>query len=220
MRPAGIDPFRSGPRWPGLVLVIGVHVAILIALLSYTPVREAIGLKPLMVEFITPPAPPPPEPPKEQPKPVEVKIVKRNPDPPKPQPVIAARTEAPAAVEVAQPEPPKPLPPIQAAPAAPPAPAAPATRVVVSGVEYIRKPEPVYPSIARRMGEQGTVSLRVIVGLTGQAESAVVQKTSGSPRLDEAARVAIMKALFKPHLVNGQPALASVIIPINFSLDS
>ena len=39
------------------------------------------------------------------------------------------------------------------------------------------------------------LGLNVIVGLTGQAESAVVQKTSGSPRLDEAARDA-MQVLF------------------------
>jgi protein TonB len=104
------------------------------------------------------------------------------------------------------------------APVAPPAPAAPATPKTVSGVEYIRAPQPVYPSIARRMGETGTVTLRVLIGEKGLAEQVVIQKSSGSANLDEAGRQAVLRALYKPHVEDGKPVPVYALVPINFQL--
>jgi protein TonB len=205
-----------------MVLVIGLHVAVVAALLTYQPAREMLGLsKPLMVEFITPPAPPVPEPPKEVPKPREVQVVKRKPEPIKPQPLIAATTPAPSPMVVEPPpEPPKPAPPIEAtpppAPAAPPAP--PAAPKVVSGIEYVRQPVTIYPSLSKRLGEEGRVMLQVIVDTQGKPVSVEIAKSSGFARLDEAARKAMLEALFKPYMENGRPISTSVRAPINFDL--
>jgi protein TonB len=104
------------------------------------------------------------------------------------------------------------------APVAPPTPVAPATPKTVSGVEYIRAPQPVYPSIARRMGETGTVTLRVLIGEKGLAEQVVIQKSSGSANLDEAGRQAVLRALYKPHVEDGKPVPVYALVPINFQL--
>jgi protein TonB len=109
----------------------------------------------------------------------------------------------------------------QAAPAAPPAPAAPAAPAppkTVSGVEYIQPPQPDYPPIAKRMGEEGRVMLRVLVSDRGRPEKVDVQKSSGFVRLDEAARQAAMRAMFKPHLEDGKPVAVYALIPINFAI--
>jgi protein TonB len=103
-------------------------------------------------------------------------------------------------------------------PVAPPAPPAPSSPKTVSGVEYIRAPQPVYPSIARRMGETGTVTLRVLIGEKGLAEQVVVQKSSGSANLDEAGRQAVLRALYKPHIEDGKPVAVYALVPINFQL--
>lgn len=70
------------------------------------------------------------------------------------------------------------------------------------------------------MGEEGKVMLRVLVNEKGRPERVEVQKTSGSPRLDEAARQAAMRAVFKPHMEDGRPVAVFAIIPIRFQLDS
>ena len=218
----GYRPRRDGSRLIGLIAVIALHVAAVALLLTYQPAREMLGLsKPVMVEFINPPAPPAPEPPKEQPKPREVEVVHKQ--PPVPKQVIATTSPAPSPMVVQQaPEPPKPQPPVEAAapsPPAPPAPAAPAEPKVVSGVEYVRKPEPVYPAMSRRLNEQGKVILRVLINTQGKPENVQIKQGSGSPRLDEAARVAVLEALFKPYIENGVPRAAIATIPINFSLN-
>ena len=99
-----------------------------------------------------------------------------------------------------------------------PAPAAPAAPKTVTGVEYIRAPQPVYPSIARRMGESGTVMLRVLIGEKGLAEQVTIQKSSGSSNLDEAGRQAVMRALYKPYIEDGKAVPVYALVPINFQL--
>lgn len=210
---------RIGP----LGLIILLHVLFFYALQS-SPLRQtaqATVPQELFVSFIAPePAPQPealkpvPEPRKTEP--VVKKTVRRpvplkpadNPTP-LPQPVEAP----PMAAAVAPIEPPA-----AAAPAAPPAPAAPAMPKTVSGVEYIQAPQPDYPPISRRMGEEGNVVLRVLVNEKGHPERIDVRQSSGSARLDEAARQAVSRALFKPHLEDGKAVAVYALVPINFSI--
>lgn len=191
-------------------------------LLTYAPVRAALGLPTVLnVSLIRPEVPtPPPEPPKAQPK--QIKVVKRAPEPVKPLPVLASQTSgpAPAAVYVPPPAEAPRAPPIDAAPPAPVVAAAPAPPKTVSGVEYLRPPQPQYPALARRRGEEGSVVLRVLVNTQGQPERVEVQKGSGSAALDDAARRAALQALFKPHFENGQAVTVWAIVPILFSLES
>ena len=108
-----------------------------------------------------------------------------------------------------------------AGPAAAPArrrPAAP--RTITSGVEYLRAPQPEYPALSKRMGEQGKVVLRILVNEKGLPDQVLVQTSSGFARLDEAGRQAALRALFKPHLEDGRPVAVFVIVPLNFQLAS
>lgn len=215
--------YQKGSRWTGLVVVIGLHVAVLAFLLTYQPARQMLGLtKPLMVEFITPPAPPPPEPPKEQPKPREVQIVKKKVEPVKPLPLIAANTPTPSPMVAEPQEPPKVAPPIEPSPPpAPPAPPSPpAEPRVVSSVEYLQNPAPTYPALSRRMREEGRVVLRVTINTQGKPEQVDISKSSGFPRLDEAARAAVRGWLFKPYTVNGKAETVVGMVPLNFTISN
>lgn len=113
----------------------------------------------------------------------------------------------------------EPVQPQASAVAAAPAPVQPAgPKTISSGVEYIQPPQPVYPAQSKRLGEQGKVVLRVLVNEKGLPEQVVVQRSSGSARLDEAGRQATLRALFKPHLEDGHPVAVFVIVPLNFQL--
>ena len=104
-------------------------------------------------------------------------------------------------------------------PQAPPAASA-APRIVTSGVEYVKAPQPEYPPLSKRMGEQGKVVLRVLVNEQGLPAEVVVQTSSGYARLDEAGRQAALRALFKPYREDGRPVAVFVIVPLNFQLAS
>jgi protein TonB len=88
---------------------------------------------------------------------------------------------------------------------------------VVESVEYVRAPAPVYPSESSRRRERGTVLLRVLVDALGRPAQIQLERSSGYSRLDEAARVAVQKALFQPYEVNGVAQPAQVLIPIEFT---
>jgi protein TonB len=63
----------------------------------------------------------------------------------------------------------------------------------------------MYPHDELRAGHQGTVTLAYMVDREGVVRQARVRKSSGYPRLDEAARGAIARCSFKPATVDGKP---------------
>lgn len=91
---------------------------------------------------------------------------------------------------------------------------------VVTEVAYLQAPQAEYPPLARRMGEEGKVTLRVLVNEKGRAEKVEIQKSSGFNRLDEAARIALMRALFKPYIEDGKPLMMLATATISFNLNS
>lgn len=206
-----------------LTLVVLLHIALFYALQSGL-IRQAVQAMPkeIFASLITPEPEPAPKPPPAEPK--TVPVVKKTISRPKPVPVVntqpseQAITAPPEAPQQKSPEPPSE--PSPAVPAAAPAPAAPAPPKVISGVAYITPPQPEYPGTSRRMGEEGTAMIRVLINEKGRAESASVQKTSGFAKLDEAARQAVMRAVFKPYIEDGKPASAYTIIPIKFQLNN
>lgn len=121
---------------------------------------------------------------------------------------------APAAPKTPPPKTPAPPPPAPTStapaitqPTAPPAaaPAVPAIRtgaVIQAGVSCAK---PDYPSASRRMEEEGTVTLKFLIGVDGRVLQAEIEKTSGFTRLDEAARNALSKCQFRPGTVDGKP---------------
>jgi protein TonB len=84
---------------------------------------------------------------------------------------------------------------------------------------YLDNPAPKYPSVSRRLGEQGLVLLRVQVTADGAAESVELQTGSGSNRLDQAALEAVKKWRFVPAKRGEQSVSASVVVPVRFSLE-
>lgn len=83
---------------------------------------------------------------------------------------------------------------------------------------YLRNPAPRYPLIARRNGEQGTVTLRVRVTRTGEPGSVVLERSSGSAALDAAALATVKEWRFVPARRDGEAVEASVLVPIVFRL--
>ncbi len=143
------------------------------------------------------------------------------PAPSAPAPMQESRTAPPVPAAPAISPPPAPA--VQATPPVPPAaPAvtAPAARgpVTVSAVEYLQAPKPDYPLMAKRAGEQGKVVLRILIDEKGLPERVDIQQSAGYPRLDDAARAAGLRAVFRPHLEDGHPVPAYVLVPINFAL--
>lgn len=88
------------------------------------------------------------------------------------------------------------------------------------GVAYLKNPAPSYPSISRRMGEQGRALLRVLVSESGDAATVQIDTSSGSERLDLAAVQAVKEWRFVPAKRNKQNISAFVLVPIKFSLEN
>lgn len=89
---------------------------------------------------------------------------------------------------------------------------------LVSEVEYLEPPRPGYPSVSRRLREQGLVVLRVLVDERGRAELLHVHRSSGHARLDQAALEAVQRAEFRPYVANGLVQRVYVLVPIEFAL--
>lgn len=78
----------------------------------------------------------------------------------------------------------------------------------MSSLKVTRRIDPVYPPASRRMDEQGSVRLRVMVDERGRPQEVQVAQSSGFPRLDEAAVSAVKRWVFAP-AVQG-----SVAVPV------
>jgi protein TonB len=58
------------------------------------------------------------------------------------------------------------------------------------------------------MEEEGTVSLRFLVGVDGKVIQTEIEKSSGFKRLDEATRICFSRSRFQPATVDGNPVQA------------
>ena len=205
-----MDDYASRQRKPtkhliGLGLVIVLHLLLFWAInsgLAQSFVKkinrpvEAILLADTPPDLVPPqPAPKLSPPPKSLPPPTASVPV-----PDVPAPLAAPAANAIAAVSAAP------------QPAAPPATSAPSgkadavpTSAVVNSANC-EKPE--YPSASRRMEEEGTVSLRFLIGVDGKVIQSEIEKSSGYKRLDEAARAGLSRCQFRPATVDGKPEQA------------
>ena len=108
---------------------------------------------------------------------------------------------------------------IEAPPAPPPPKAAgPVSLEAELAVACQERPPPDYPSISRRLGEQGEVLLRAELDENGRVFAAQVIKGSGYPRLDEAALGAVRHWHCMPVMRNGQSVHAVALQPFKFTL--
>lgn len=87
-------------------------------------------------------------------------------------------------------------------------------------IAYETATAPDYPIQAVRAGIQGSVLLKVLVSATGQPIEVVVQRSSGSRLLDDAARRHVLAAWrFHPAMRNGHATEAWALVPVHFRLD-
>jgi len=80
------------------------------------------------------------------------------------------------------------------------------TPPVIDAARNCEKPD--YPPAARRLRETGIVVLRILIDADGSVIASEVQTSSGSKRLDEAARQALSLCRFKAGRVDGKPEQA------------
>lgn len=85
---------------------------------------------------------------------------------------------------------------------------------------YLRNPAPVYPPIARRSGDQGTVMLKVLVSPEGTPLRVELDQSSGSKSLDGAALDAVKGWRFVPARRGAQNIEGWVRVPVVFKLES
>ena len=88
------------------------------------------------------------------------------------------------------------------------APAPPAEVRTAAVVQAASCEKPEYPPAARRANETGTVRLQMLIDENGKVVDSKVERSSGSRRLDEAARAALELCRFRPATVNGKPTRA------------
>ena len=217
-----MDDYASRQRKPtkhlmGLGLVVVLHLLLFWAIssgLARSVIKKVSApVQAVLLEEqkpdIPPPPPPPPPPPKPLPTPQNLP-----PPPPAYVPPVVVAVEAPAPVNTiaavsSTPQPPAPVVPTVTAPAAVATPAPVAAPVRVAAVVNSANCEtPDYPSASRRLEEEGTVSLRFLVGVDGKVLQSEVVKSSGFKRLDEAARAGLSRCAFKPATANGKPEQA------------
>ena len=85
---------------------------------------------------------------------------------------------------------------------------------------YLNNPRPPYPSMSRRLGEQGTVVVHVYIGVDGRATQAQIASSSGYERLDQVARQTVLGWRFVPGRRGGVPEGMWFDVPIRFDLRS
>jgi protein TonB len=205
----------NGSKFSKMAIVTVLHIAVGAALIHNMnrvhPVSEA-DPGPLLVEPVqeTPVKPPDPPKPFEQqilppptltiPK-VEVDVM------PPPNPVLSATVVDKPVPQVIDPV-------RQVVTDTPPVPARPASTGIRSAVlaDAAGCVKPDYPARAARIGETGTVSLALLVGVDGRVSDARVEKSSGSRDLDRAAVSALSMCKFKPATNGGvaEPAWAQI----------
>jgi periplasmic protein TonB len=171
------------------------------------------------------PPPPRPAPPKPTPAPREV---------PKPLPPTPSGPPSPRAVTAPPPE--RPVVQQTAAqpatatastpPAASPAPQAEAREVPQavtpprSDAAHLNNPPPPYPSLSRRLREEGRVVLDVYILADGRVGEIRLRRSSGHPRLDEVALDAVRRWRYVPARRGDEPIPFWYVQPVDFRLDS
>lgn len=181
-------------------------------------VVQALLLEDKKPELATPPAPQPPPPAPSKPPPPQTPPPAYV--PPAVTPPVAAPANAIAAVSpTPSPAVPAPLAAPSATPATNPAPAARAPVRTAAGVNMAQCDKPEYPSASRRMEEEGTVTVRFLVGADGKIIQSEIEKSSGFKRLDEAARAGLSKCQFKPAMVDGKAEQAWASIKYTWRLE-
>ena len=198
---------RSAGRTAILIGIVAFHVVLVVAINSSLSTVILDRLPPLIkaeiIEEITKDDEPPPPPPTVETPPPYV---------PPPDIVIdlPTSTKGPttALVVTDKPRPvaPPPSPVVKKAPEIDP--------------RYKRRFQPDYPPTSRRLGEEGSVIVQVLVDPEGKVSDGKIQKSSGFPRLDEAAlKHALGAWRFTPGTEDGKPVSVWHSVKVTFRIE-
>ena len=210
-------------RVTGAVLLAHVCVAWLLSqnLVSSISMGEPDNVIMASVVMDTP-APPAPQP--QPPKPQAQPQPKPLPQPkvtPQLHPTPVVSNTAPSETAPVVPAPPSS--PATAAAAASgtqrPSTSAPTVTLPSTNADYLNNPAPPYPRMSRRMGEQGTVLIRVFINTEGRAEKAEIRTSSGYARLDDTALETVKRWRYVPGTRAGVAEAMWFNVPIRFVLD-
>ncbi|MCA1928392.1 energy transducer TonB [Rheinheimera sp.] len=214
------------------LLVLMVHLSLIAAVVSQTSEPQAKAVE-KAIEGVIIPAPVAPQPEKPKPKPVQPEPLKK----PKPTPQPQKKAEAKKAVTKPKPAKVTPAPLAEASAKAVSAPEpvadaaktktaakaaepeAAATPPVASANKALNK-APLYPTLSRRLKEQGTVYLQVLVLKNGKVGQLKLKQSSGFARLDQSAINAVRGWTYQPALKLGQPVDFWFVQPVVFNLNS
>ncbi len=234
---ATVRPLSARQRQLAITaVVVLLHVAVLWAVATGMLRRTVEFAIPavVMAEILGPapaaaPTPAPqtqpkaPEPPRAaRPVPAPVAVPAPAPSPtPAPVPAIqAAAGPAPSATQSTHAPSGATAPATGTAAAAAAAPSAPArVELPSSDADYLRNPKPPYPPLSKRMGEQGKVVVRVLIGTDGLPQKAEIRQSSGHDRLDQAALATALKWRYVPGKRGGVPEAMWFNVPIDFVLE-
>jgi len=86
----------------------------------------------------------------------------------------------------------------------------------VQEANLIKKVSPIYPPIAKSAGIQGTVRFTAVIGKDGRIQD--LKPTSGPSMLVDAASTAVKQWIYRPTLLNGNPAEVLTQIDVSFNL--
>jgi protein TonB len=210
----------------GMMVALALHLAVALAIVAWPgalPSLEDVRTVEVMFTQPDPPPPPPPEPARAEPPP-QIKPLPPAPvaaarpvriTAPKPAPAVSAPSSTSMESESAAPQPP-------AAAAATAAPSPPAAASPPANPDTpplaLDTPRPTYPRMAKQRGWQGLVVLMVEVNELGCANTVTVKQGSGHAMLDDSAVEAVRRWHFRPARKDGRDTIATVEIPIRFSL--
>ncbi len=193
-----IEGAKGSQRWIGIAAVLAFHAAVIFMFASGLAFKAAEKLKELQADIISEP-PPPPE---NEPPPPPPELVEPPPYVPPPEIVIDSAVTSQTAITQTQ------------------------STVPVSGptvkvrIDPKRPPsKPPYPPSAKRLEQEGTVTLQLYVTEDGRVADARVAKSSGVPALDTAALNESRRWRFLPAMTEGKPVASWYTISVTFNLE-
>lgn len=214
-----------------LLIVASIHAAGIARLLITQPAEAVLESSPIfqvsLLKLPPPPLPPLPTRPAEIPPPTSIGADKPRVRQTRPVPILVdtpTTNPVPPGTQVKQYEigdellpgdPGPPMPP-DAEPLYAEAPAE--ETPVVWSLKLVDMKPPVYPPRCLRMGIEGLVKVRVLVGENGRVQEVTIGKSSGETALDNAAMEAVRDWRFEPARHGGVPVRAWAIVPVEFKL--
>ncbi|MDT9599518.1 energy transducer TonB [Sphingosinicella rhizophila] len=80
--------------------------------------------------------------------------------------------------------------------------------------------QPPYPASEQRMGAEGTVSLKVLIGPDGRVKAAERLRATSEAFYQATLRHAIRKWRFEPAMIDGRPVESSKVMTVRFEIES